>query len=279
MELTSSDYLDQIAGLADAEIDLARAALAIALRNQPGISAGRFENHLKILSNDLAERHDALLQKDADSLELRLEALRDVFVGKHEYHGDTESYDDLQNADFIRVIERRKGLPIALCILCIDMGRRQGWEIYGLALPGHYVCRMDFEGKRIIFDPFEDCKILQAQDLRAIIKRAQGINAELSADYYNPATNRDILIRLQNNIKFRQIDAEDYAGALNTVEIMRLIDPSEYRTLLDAGVLYSKTGQQIKAIRVLEDYISKAPNPRDREEAALLLKDLKSSLN
>lgn len=279
MELTSADYLDQIAGLADDEIDLARTALAISLRAKPGISAGRFENHLKTLANDLAETHHVLLQKDEDSLELRLQALHETLMEKHDYHGDTETYDDLENADLIRVIERRKGLPIALCILAIDMGRRQGWEIYGLALPGHYVCRMDMDGKRIIFDPFEDCKILQAQDLRALIKRSQGINAELSADYYNPATNRDILIRLQNNIKFRQIEAEDYTAALLTVEIMRLIDPHEYRTLLDAGVLYSKTGQQIKAIRVLEDYIKLAPHARDREEAALLLKDLKSSLN
>ena len=106
-----------------------------------------------------------------------------------------------------------------------------------------------------------------------------GPNAELSATYYEPANNRTILVRLQNNIKLRRIEAEDYEGALRIVQAMRAIDPAEYRLLLDAGVLYARTNRLQNAIETLEDYIAKAPGDRDRHEAALLLQNLRDSLN
>ena len=102
-----------------------------------------------------------------------------------------------------------------------------------------------------------------------------GENAELSADYFEPATNREILVRLQNNIKYRQIDAEDYESAIKTVEVMRKIDPDEFRLFLDAGVLYARLKQTGAAIDALEDYIRLAPHDRDRHEAAILLQELK----
>ena len=115
--------------------------------------------------------------------------------------------------------------------------------------------------------------------IRKLIKQIRGDKAELSADYYKPCTNRETLIRLQNNIKLRLIEAEDYEEALKAVEMMRLIDPDEYRLLLDAGVLYAKTGQRRGAVGVLEEYVSKAPNPQDRKEAELIIRQIRDTLN
>ena len=86
-------------------------------------------------------------------------------------------------------------------------------------------------------------------------------------------------MRLQNNIQLRLIEAEDYEGALRTVEAMRAVDPGEYRLLLDAGVLYARTNRLQKAIVTLEAYITRAPGDRDRQEAAMLLEQLRESLN
>ncbi|MBK7361975.1 MAG: transglutaminase family protein [Micavibrio sp.] len=184
----------------------------------------------------------------------------------------------MQNANLLRVIDRRKGMSVTLSVIYLAVAGAQGWEIYGLDFPGHFLCRIDKDGKRLIFDPFYECKILEAPDLRSFVKQVRGENAELSASYFEPASKRDILMRLQNNIKYRQIEVEDYAGALKTVEGMRMIDAGEYRLLLDAGVLYARTGQPKSAIDALEEYIKKAPKDRDRHEAAMLLQELKNSL-
>ncbi len=280
MTFDAGAYLDAIAEMPDEEINLARAALAIAAVAQPGVHLDRYLNHLEKLKVLTAEFHAGLLQSGAqDDVSTRHNALLSVLGVELGYNGDQKTYDDLQNASLIRVIERRKGLPIALCILYMHAARAQGWPIDGLNLPGHFVCRLEKDGERLIFDAFHNGKIMGAPDLRQLIKQAAGPGAELSASYFTPSPNRDILIRLQNNIKFRQIDVEDYEGAYQTVEIMRRIAPREYRLLLDAGVLSARTERPRAAIEFLEGYIQKAPQDHDRHEASVLLQELRGRLN
>lgn len=280
MSFDPDDYLQALAALPDDEIDVAPAALALAAKQQTGIHLERYTHHLKTLVEDVGDEYQALLKNgEEESAETQLAALKEVLHVQQGYNGDDQTYDDLQNANLIRVIERQKGLPISLCILYIHAAKGLGWDVAGLNVPGHFLCRIEKDGVRLIFDPFQACKILEAPDLRLLVKKANGPHAELSSQYYDPCSSRDILIRLQNNIKFRQIEGEDYDGALQTVELMRLIDPEEYRLLLDAGVLYARTEQPMAAIETLQKYLDRAPNDRDRQEAALLLQDLKASLN
>lgn len=272
-------YLESLSVVPEEEIDLARAALALAVRGQPGVVIDRYLNHIKKICTDVEAWHAELIAAGAaDDAGAQLAALKHVIVTVYGYKGDIETYDDLQNASLMRVIDRRMGSPVTLAILYIVAGQAQGWDVEGVDFPGHFICRLSKDGRRVIFDPFYDCRILDAPDLRDFVKQVRGPEAELSAAFFNPSGRRDTLIRLQNNIKHRQIESEDYEGALSTVTGMRLIAGDEYRLLLDAGVLYARTGQAKAAIDVLEDYIKKSPRDRDRHDAALLLQDLKNSL-
>jgi regulator of sirC expression with transglutaminase-like and TPR domain len=273
-------YLQETSLKDDAQIDVAKAALAIAAKDRPGISIGRYLHHLQSLGDDLKKAHDeALAAGHPDDAATRLGCLRYVFYVQNTYNGDRETYDDLQNADLTLVIDRRKGLPVALSILCVSMARANGWMCEAIDFPGHVFCRIECAGQRLLFDPFDSCRVLEASDLRALLKKTAGVGAELSADFLKPMTNRAMLIRLQNNIKYRQIAGEDYAGALKTVETMRLIDPKEYRLYLDAGILYARENQAFAAIRALENYIAAAPKETDTRDAQALLAELKGALN
>lgn len=272
-EVETDSFIEELKSygrLPDEDIDLASVALTLAACDHPGISYNRYHTHL----DKLAESVAALCKEENDTLAARLAALKTVLVKENDYTGDSDTYDDLQNADLMRVIDRRRGMPISLSILYIHVARSLGWEAHGLNIPGHFVVRLDQDGDRLIFDPFNDCTVLEAADLRRLVKKSLGPQAELSAEYYVPASNRAILMRLQNNIKTRLIEMEDYEAALRIVEAMRLLDPNEYRLLLDAGVLYARTDQIGEAIEILETYIAKAPNEEDRHEAALLLRQL-----
>ena len=114
--------------------------------------------------------------------------------------------------------------------------------------------------------------------MRALVKMVIGPQAELSASFYETASKREMLIRLQNNIKLRQIETSDYKSALKTVKSMQLIDPEEYRLFLDAGVLYARLGQKKAAIEMLERYIEQAPAPEERAEAEAMIIQLRESL-
>jgi regulator of sirC expression with transglutaminase-like and TPR domain len=278
MSFDPQAYLETLSGVPESDIDLAKAALALAAREQPGVVMDRYGQHIKKLADDTAARHKELLDAGADDdAGAQLAALKHVIVTVNGYKGDVETYNDLQNASLMRVIDRRLGMPVTLAILYIVTAKAQGWDVEGIDFPGHFLCRLEKNGQRFLFDAFYDCKVLEAHELRSFVKQVRGVNAELSADFFNTAGAREILMRLQNNIKYRQIESEDYQGALFTVEGMRLIDQTEYRLLLDAGVLYARTGRKKEAIAALEEYMRKAPKDRDRHDAALLLQDLKNS--
>ena len=212
-------------------------------------------------------------------LELKYQSLCSVFHETYNFTGNRDEYDHLRNADIVQVVMNRTGLPISLCLLCVYIGSRLQWTIDGLAIPGHYLCRIEDQGQRIVFDPFHNCKEVHAPDIRQMVKNVMGPHAELSADYFEPASRHSILIRLQNNIKLRQVEAGDYKNAIVTIEKMRLIDPQEYRLLFDAGVLYFKVGQSMAAMRSLQRYIENCPDPKGREEARMFLQQIKEKLH
>lgn len=264
----------------DSDINLADSALAMAAIQNSSNSIERYQNHMRKLVDEVRARHVLMIEEGAvDDAATQLATLKHIIADKYEYVGDSEHYDDLQNVNLIRVIERRKGMPVALALIYIHVAQAQGWQVEALSLPAHVVCRIEKDGMRLLFDPFNMAKVLQASDLRNLLKELIGPQAELSSSYYEASTKRDLLIRMQNNIKLRQIEGEDYLGALKTIEIMRLIDPEEYRLLFDAGVLYARTNQAVAAIDALEDYIDKSPNIEDQNEAFVLLQQIKSDLH
>ncbi len=274
------DELTALGQLADDALDIGDASLLFAALGHPGITLGRYRNHFRKLSGETAARYKELLEAGAaDTPETKLAALKHTLADKHGYEGDHEDPDHIQNADMIQVIDRRKGSPVSLSLLYIHVARQLGWESYGLNIPGYFAVRLDHAGHRVIFDPFQGCSLLQAADLRRLVKKALGPHAELSVDYYEPAGNREMLVRLQNHTKFRQIETEDYPAALRSVEAMRALDPAEYRLLLDAGVLYARTNQPQAAMVALESYLGKAPPGRDRQEAVYLLEEIKHSID
>lgn len=272
-------YLRYTGTLKDGDIDLGEAALALALVFLPGVHVDRYRQHLKKLSGHVREEFlSRQRMKEEDTLDLRAQVLRKIIHEAHGYRGDDRNPDDLQNANLIRVIERRRGLPIALGLLYVILARAQGWRIDGLNFPGHFVVRLEKDGERMILDPFRDGAGLGAAELRQLLKSVAGKNAELAHEYYEPVTNRDMLIRLENNLKKRLIESEEYAQAIIVLEAMEAIAPGEHRILLDKGVLYVKLGQRQQAIDAIERYIEKAP-ARDRPMAQTLLRQILAEMD
>jgi regulator of sirC expression with transglutaminase-like and TPR domain len=271
-------YLRHVGTLKDDEIDLGETALALGLIFLPGIHVDRYRQHLRKLEAHVHEEYLARLRlKEPDSLKTRVHVLRKIIHDAHGYAGDERNYGDLQNANFIRVIERRKGLPIALGLLYLILARKQGWQIDGLNFPGHFIVRMEYEGERVILDPFREGTEMNAAELRQLLKIVAGAGAELAHDYYSPVSSRDTLVRLENNIKKRLIETEDYVQALLVIEAMEAIAPDEYRTLFDKGILYVKLGHRQHAITALERYITKVPTMREKAQATTLLQQIRES--
>jgi regulator of sirC expression with transglutaminase-like and TPR domain len=266
-------WLRALAG-ADENLALAEAALVLAARLQPQGDPAFYAEHLALLSADVGRAAGA-----ASDTAGRARILAAVIAGRHGYHGDAETYDDLQNADLRRVIDRRKGLPVALGILYIHCGRAQGWTMRGLAFPGHFLVRLDEDVERAIIDPFNGGAICGAAELRALLKATEGVAAELDPTHYLAVSDRQILLRLQNNIKQWLVGAERYAEALATVEDMLLFAPDEATLWREAGLLNAQLDNIRAAIAAFEEHLRREPSDAARRRTAELLRQLKNRLN
>jgi regulator of sirC expression with transglutaminase-like and TPR domain len=263
--------LGALAKRADEVIDLAEAALALSALGPRAIDPAPYRRHL-------SEIAAAVGDAGAASLDGRVEALNDILFGTFGYHGDTLTYDDLDNADLARVIDRRKGLPVALGILYLHAARAQGWRAAGLGFPGHFLIRIEHAGEARLVDPFHAGRTLDAAGLRELLKVTSGLDAELEPAHWQPVANRDVLIRLQNNIKARCIQNGDIARALRAAEAMLLFAPDVAHLWRDAGTLNIELGNFGAAISALEGFLARAAGPA-RDEAERLLAGARRKLN
>src|SRR5580704_3210982 len=212
-------------------------------------------------------------------LPARAQALNEIILLKYGYSGDELTYDDLQNANLMRVVDRRKGLPVALGILYLHTARAQGWEAVGLGFPGHFLIRLSEGSERLILDPFHGGRICDAVNLRELLKAMAGREVELTPEHYAPVADRDVLLRLQNNVKSRLLQAGRHERALKVVETMLLLAPDLAELWQEAGMLNARLGNMRASVQALEEFIRRAPEGMARHQAAAFLQQVKSKLN
>ncbi|MBK8174412.1 MAG: transglutaminase family protein [Rhodospirillales bacterium] len=258
----------------DDEIDVAEAALLLAALDRRGESLDPYRD---ILAEIAAEARRTTAR--THSVEMQIAALTDLLAARWKFRGDSETYDDPRNANLIDVVERRRGLPVAIGILWLHAGRAYGADITGLAFPSHFLLRLSARGQRVIIDPFHGGKLLGAEDLRRMIKDAHGGEKEIEPGHYAPVGNRDVLIRLQNNLKLRAIAADNFERALEILVSMTAIAPRRSELWWETAVLHSRLGNMKTAIAVLEAYLADSSGDHRRAEIEDLLRRLRARVN
>lgn len=279
---TSKTALARIATQADEAIDVAEAALVLASFDHPASDLQIYREHLKAMAEAV---HDAAVadgfDMDNPAPEDMARVLTKVLVDEFRYVGDEETYDDLDNANLMRVIERRRGLPVSLGILYIFAARAQGWGAAGLNFPGHFLIRIESrDGRRIIIDPFHGGRLMETQALRELLKLVrQDAGAELESAHYKPVSNREVLIRLQNNVKTRRMELNEVAGALDAVFSMQVLDPENATLWREAGVLHMRLGHLKHAVESFEGFLERAQDGPDRRKIGQVVQELRERLH
>ena len=277
---SATDALAKIAAQADEAIDLAEAALVLASFDHPVTEMDVYRDHLRELVSAIGEQAENLADGDNAGPEEMVGILSKVIAGDFQYHGDEETYDDLDNANMMRVIERRKGLPVALGIIYLFAARAQGWLAAGLNFPGHFLIRIESrDGRRVIIDPFHDGRIMQASDLRELLKVVAGQAMELESMHCRTVSNRDILVRLQSNIKTRHLDLGRMEDALETISYMQILSPEQSLLWHEAGLMQMRLGRLKNAIESFEGFVARAPDGADKDKIAQVVRELREHLH
>jgi regulator of sirC expression with transglutaminase-like and TPR domain len=266
--------LDAIGLIPDVEIDIAEAALQFARIDAPDADWESAREHLSDLVRDMVD-----LGRGIIDLDTRASALTRVVAGKHGYHGDDLTYDDLANANLIHVIERRQGMPVALGVIWLHACRSVGWNAHGVDFPGHFLIALAGKGSQVVLDVFNGGVEMEARDLRALIKRVEGEKAELRPGVLQPMNARGVLLRLQNNVKSRRLQAGDMAGALTCVTDMLRIAPDHATLWREAALMHQRLDEVAAAVRCFEQFLLLVPEGDAATRARDSVAALRSRLN
>jgi len=256
-------------------IDLLEAALTLStLQRDEPIDTAPLRQHVTAIAAELAD-----LVHRRGSLP---ERLGEVIAEAYGYRGDNETYDDLQNADLARVLERRKGLPVALSIVYLHVARGQGWQAEGLGFPGHFLIRVEIEGARHVLDPFNDGQVVEAPELRSLLQRVLGPDANLAPEHFDAVPDRDVLLRLENNVRLRLAKREDWPGAARSLDRMLTIAPDRPELLFESGQINTRLDNRRAAIAAFERFLATdaaKADPALGQRASALLQELRRGLN
>ena len=280
------DALRAVGQTADVEIDIGGAALQLARLDAAAGDFAAAEAHLSKLASQTVELARDIAPGD---LPARAEALADLLTRRNGYTGDSATYDDPANANLLRVIERRRGLPVALGILWLHCARAAGWGAHGIDFPGHFLLALESEpvrkrgrapaGSDIVVDVFAGGVRLGTQDLRTLLRRVGGPTMEMKPGVLQPMSARRVLLRLQENLRVRRLQADDFASALDCTEAMLAISPDTSSLWREAAMMNERLDRIADAIKCYAHFLELVPTGETAAQTRATMDGLRARLH
>ena len=190
-----------------------------------------------------------------------LDALNDLLFMELGFEGDRKTYDDPLNALLPAVVSRRKGLPISLSILWVDLARRLGFDAVGVGLPGHFISALRTDFGLLCFDPFHGGRAVGDEAGAQLVKAATAGRVAFHREMLRPCSDRDTLIRLVRNLHLRFMRAEDWEEALWTGTHLILLDPANPRAHKERAFIHLQRGEPAPALEDLREALRLNPDP------------------
>jgi regulator of sirC expression with transglutaminase-like and TPR domain len=191
----------------------------------------------------------------------QVEALNRLLFDEEGFRGNDEQYEDPRNSYLNEVLARRKGLPIALCVLYLDVARRAGVPMEGVNFPGHFLVRYRTSAhhpehpRDLVVDPFHAGAVLGEADLRSLLRRHAGDEAAYDRRLLHGATRAQILTRMAVNLKRLYVAMRSFPQAKAATDMLLALDPASTAELRDRGLLFYHLHDFPAALRDLEDYL------------------------
>jgi len=252
----------------DVEVDLAEAALWISAEERPGVEVGRWLARLDELGAEARRRIAAVHEGPGAELE-RLERLCELLFVELGFGGDREDYHDPAASFLDRVLARRRGIPITLAVVLLEVGRRAGVPLVGVGFPCHFLVR-SARHPQVLLDPFEGT-LLTAEDCRRLLARVCGGRIPFHPRLLAPVGPRAILHRMLNNLRAVHLARGDEERALAALDRMLLLAPDDAVHLRERGLLRLGRGEVAAALDDLARYVAVEPEAPDRAAVQDLL--------
>ena len=258
--------LDYFASLVadDASLPLLEAAVAVAQHDYP-----RLDVQTTLAAVDtLAARLKRRLAADAAPMQ-RLRLLNRFFFQELGFSGNVNDYYDPRNSYVHCVLETRRGIPITLALLYVELANQVGLDACGISFPGHFLAKVHMPQGEIVIDPFTGQSMSRdALDALLVPYRRRGARNGLGdaplVSFLQPAQPREVIARMLRNLKEVFRSSQDAARLLGISERLVILLPEAWEERRDRGLVHAALGARFPAMADLAGYLEHAPDAPDR---------------
>lgn len=259
------NVLDYFASLVerDDSILLFEAALSLGQDSDPDLNFTAVQMEIDTFALTLQRR----LPNDASSVQ-KLRVLNQFFYQELGFCGNANDFYHPDNSYLHRVISSRRGIPISLAMVYIELAQNIGLQIRGISFPGHFLMKLTVHSGDIILDPFNGSSLsreeLEAR-LEPYLPATVSATEHPMASYLQPASAREILVRMLRNLKMVFLETHAWQRLLDVQQRLVILLPEDATEQRDRGLAYAQLDCPQAALRDIECYLTQQPNAFDAD--------------
>ncbi|MGA0572474.1 SirB1 family protein [Variovorax sp. VNK109] len=233
--------------------------------------------------DQLLARLKRRLPADAAPLQ-RLRMLNQFFFRDLSFGGNVNDYYDPDNSYLNAVLRTRRGIPISLAVLWIELATGLGLHARGVSFPGHFMVKVNLPKGQVVIDPFTG-QSLSREELSERLepyKRRNGLVDEFDVPlglYLQAATPREIVARMLRNLKEIHRAQEDWGRLVAVQDRLIALLPEAWGEFRDRGLAHASQGHDAQAVVDLETYLVHAEDALDIDAIADRVAELRRARN
>ncbi len=271
--------LDYFASLVQSDLDfpLLEAAISIAHDEYPELDVQSVLGAVDQLLARIRKRTPA----DAVPLQ-KLRLLNQFFFHDLAFGANANDYYDPDNSFIHALLQSRRGIPIALAVLWMELAQGLDLSVRGVAFPGHFLVRVDLPLGQAVIDPMDgkslsrETLVERLEPFRRRTGRFDDSEVPLGL-FLQTAPNRDIIARMLHNLKELYRAQQDWQRMLATQERLIVLLPESWPEYRDRGLAHAELGNTEQALADLECYLVHAEERVDLNAIADRVDDLRRS--
>lgn len=259
----------------DEHFPLLEAAICLAQDEYPDLDVQQVLGDVDQLQARLKRR----LPTDAPALQ-RLRTLNQFFFRDLSFGGNINDYYDPDNSFLNAVLKTRRGIPITLAVLWLELAVGLGLIARGVAFPGHFMVKVNLPKGQVVIDPFTG----QSLSREELAERLEPLRQRSSAAddfevpiglYLQAAAPRDIIARMLRNLKEIHRTQEDWPRLVAVLDRLIVLQPHVWAEYRDRGMAMAEQGQAQRAVADLETYLDHAEDALDLDLVAERVAELR----
>ncbi len=247
----------------DEQFPLLEAAVCLAQDEYPDLDVQQVLGDVDQLLARLKRR----LPSDASALQ-RLRALNQFFFRDLSFSGNLNDYYDPDNSYVNAVLKTRRGIPITLAVLWLELALGLGLNARGVAFPGHFMLKVNLPKGQVVIDPFTG-QSLSREELSERLepyRQRSGLVDDFEVPiglYLQAAAPREIIARMLRNLKEIHKSQEDWVRLIAVLDRLLVVQPQAWAEYRERGLAWAEQGQPLRALSDLETYRTHAEDALD----------------